>query len=97
MPPNFSPSTRRLARRRRRFTSKRGGIIIALLLAVSIGGGLLYWRWQLHEALVANTPAATLAEECEDLEDTGDLESGDPSLAAQKQACEDQALTEGEE
>ena len=68
----FSPFKRRLARRRERFTSRRGGLVIAGVLALLIGGGFVYWQWQVHEALEASSSTETMGEECADLAEAND-------------------------
>ncbi|PZO78182.1 MAG: hypothetical protein DI629_12710 [Mesorhizobium amorphae] len=93
--PVFSPLTRRLARRRHRLTSRRGGLVLALLVALVIGGGFLYWRSEVREALDANAPGDAMTEECADLVEAGELEGGteataadEAEMAAMLQRCE---------
>ena len=96
----FSPFKRRLARRRERFTSRRGGLVIAGVLALLIGGGFVYWQWQVHEALEASSSTETMGEECADLAEANEsAEDGtvsaaqdDAELAAALKACEDQGF-----
>jgi hypothetical protein len=100
VPRGFSPFKRRLARRRERLTSRRGGLIIAALVALLVGGGFIYWQWQVHEALEAASPTETMGEECADLAEANEsAEDGsvnaaqdDAELAAALKACEEQGL-----
>ena len=91
----FSRGRRTLARRRGRITSKRGIITLAIALLLAVGGGVYAWRYQVRQAIDANAPEASLADECADLaevEEEGEelqASAADADLAASIKRCEE--------
>lgn len=85
-------------RRKEMQASRRMAWRLALLLGLVIAGAFVYWRIELHRALVASRADQTIAEACGDLEETEDLVAeNEPSAEGVDEAALSQRLKECEE